>query len=359
MNQEKLKIGLIFGGRSFEHEVSLVSARSILNALDKNKYKIKLFGITKEGYWVQGKTAKKLLKGKEIKRKRRLSLPKSTKEIDIFFPVLHGPFGEDGTIQGLLESIRKPYVGADVLGSALGMDKVAQKIIWENYKLPITKFKWFLKKDWEYKQKTYIENIEKTLGYPCFVKPANSGSSVGISKAKNKNELIKGVYGAARYDNKVIIEKAVPNARDIEVSILGNDNPAASLPGEVIPSNEFYDYESKYIKGATKEIIPAKLPKETIAKLQKIAIKAYRAIECKGMGRADFLIPQNTDEIFLNEINTLPGFTSISMYPKLWQASGLTYSKLLDKLIKLGLKRFRNIEQLHFSYKPKIKWHAK
>ncbi len=357
MSKKKLNLGLIFGGRSFEHEVSLVSARAVLDALNKEKYNIKLFGITQSGNWVEGKTAKKLLKGDKIKNKGS-QLPHSTKDIDVFFPILHGPFGEDGTIQGLLSTIRKPYVGSGVLGSALGMDKVSQKIIWQNYNLPITDFIWFLKEDWEYKQKKYIKQIEEKLGYPCFVKPSNSGSSVGISMAKDKNELIKSVYGAARYDNKILVERAVKGARDIEVSVLGNNDPAASLPGEVIPSNEFYDYESKYIKGSTKEIIPAKLSDETITSLQSIAIKAYKLISCEGLGRTDFLISKKDNKIFLNEINTIPGFTSISMYPKLWQASGLTYSKLLDKLIELAFNRFRNIGKLHFSYKPKINWHV-
>ncbi len=358
MSQKKLNIGVIFGGRSFEHEVSLVSTRSIIDALDKDKYNIKLFGITKKGKWLKGKNAKKLLSNKKVKKKGK-NTPKGIDKIDVFFPILHGPFGEDGTIQGLLETIDKPYVGAGVLGSALGMDKVVQKIIWKSYDLPITKFIWFFKKDWELKQKKYIKEIEKDLKYPCFIKPANSGSSVGISIAKNKKELIKGVYKASRYDNKILVEKSVKNPKEVEVSVLGNKDPKASLPGEIIPRNEFYDYEAKYIDEGSKEIIPAELNKKIVDKLQELAIKSYTAIECRGMARVDFLISKDNQKIFINEINTIPGFTSVSMYPKLWRASGIKYSKLLDKLISLALKRFREKRKLHFNYKPKKDWHAK
>ncbi len=357
MSQKKLNIGVIFGGRSFEHEVSLVSARSIIKALDDDKYNINLFGLTKEGRWLTNKNAKKLLLNKRIKRGKGTKTPKKFNDIDVFFPILHGPFGEDGTIQGLLETIQKPYVGSGVLGSALGMDKVIQKIIWKSYNLPITDFVWFFKNDWEYKQKIYIEKIEKDIKYPCFVKPANSGSSVGINVAKNKRDLIQYVFEASRYDNKIIVERSIKNPQEVEVSVLGNKDPIASLPGEVIPRNEFYDYESKYIDNGSKEIIPARLNKKIIDHLQELSIKSYKAIECEGMARVDFLICKDNEKVFINEINTIPGFTAISMYPKLWEASGINYSQLLDKLIQLALERFRHKELLNYSYKPKKDWY--
>ncbi len=279
--------------------------------------------------------------------------------IDVFFPVLHGPFGEDGSIQGFLESINKPYIGAGVLGSALGIDKKQQKIIWQKHKLPVVDFIWFLNKEWKLNQKTIIKKIEKRIKYPCFVKPANAGSSVGISKVRDKSELIRAVNLARKYDCKILLEKAIKKVREIEVGVLGNDQPVASCPGEIIPSNEFYDYEAKYVDGKSRVIIPAIINEKTVESIKKIAISAYKTLDCQGMGRVDFLLaPQ---KIYLNEINTIPGFTSISMYPKLWNASGLSYPKLLDKLINLAFERFREKQKLHYSYnfKGRIKWKRK
>jgi len=353
--KKKIKIGLIFGGRSSEHEVSLVSARSIYQALDKKKYDIFLIGIKKDGYWVKESSAKELLQGKKIKEKGEF-IPVFLKNIDVFFPVLHGSFGEDGTIQGFFEILNKPYVGAGVLGSALGIDKIMQKIIWQYYHIPVVKFIWFSKKEWLENKNNFINKIEKNIKYPCFIKPANTGSSIGISKAFKKIDLIKAVNLAFKYDFKVLIETAVKNPKEIEVSVLGNEEPRASLPGQVIPSNEFYDYEAKYVNNKSTIIIPAKLSQKTTKKIQKIALKAYQAVEGQGMARVDFLLSK--DKIYVNEVNTIPGFTSISMYPKLWQASGLSSSKLLDKLIVLAVKTFKQKQKFQYSWKLKEKWYV-
>ncbi len=352
---KKLTIGVIFGGRSFEHEVSLVSARSIIKALNKKKYKIVLIGLTKKGGWLKGEGAKKLLAGKKIKEKGEF-IPTFLKPIDVLFPVLHGPFGEDGTIQGFFEILNKPCVGAGVLGSAVGIDKIIQKIIWQKYHLPVVKFCWFLTKDWPKNKQKIIKKIEKEIKYSCFVKPANAGSSVGISKAHNRQELLKAINLASKYDRKILIEKAVKNVREIEVSVLGNDDPQVSCPGEIISDKEFYDYEAKYVDGKSQTLIPAKLSKKILRQIQKIGIQAYKLIDCQGMARVDFLL--SGPKIYLNEINTIPGFTSVSMYPKLWQVSGLPYSKLLDKLIILARKRFKEREKLHYYFKSKKQWYV-
>lgn len=369
-----LTIGVIFGGRSFEHEVSLVSARSIINTLNRRKYKVILIGIAKNGYWLTGRKAKELLAGKEVGERGKF-IPQFLKLIDVFFPVLHGSFGEDGTIQGFFETLDKPYVGAGVLSSSVGMDKIVQKIIWKQHKLPVVDFLWFLKKNWfrrdgpnvrvaklkwdsilmHGKQKI-LKNIEEKIGYPCFVKPCNSGSSVGITKAHNRQGLIKSISLACKYDRKILVEMGIKKKfKEIEVSVLGNDEPRASLPGQIISSNEFYDYEAKYIDGKSLAIIPARLSRKLVKKIQDIAIRAYQAIDCSGMARVDFFLQDK--KIYLNEINTIPGFTSISMYPKLWQASGLSYSKLLDKLIDLAIKRFNERKKLCYSYRPKREWY--
>jgi len=327
--KKKIKIGLIFGGRSSEHEVSLVSARSIYQALDKKKYDIFLIGIKKDGYWVKESSAKELLQGKKIKEKGEF-IPVFLKNIDVFFPVLHGSFGED--------------------------DKIMQKIIWQYYHIPVVKFIWFSKKEWLENKNNFINKIEKNIKYPCFIKPANTGSSIGISKAFKKIDLIKAVNLAFKYDFKVLIETAVKNPKEIEVSVLGNEEPRASLPGQVIPSNEFYDYEAKYVNNKSTIIIPAKLSQKTTKKIQKIALKAYQAVEGQGMARVDFLLSK--DKIYVNEVNTIPGFTSISMYPKLWQASGLSSSKLLDKLIVLAVKTFKQKQKFQYSWKLKEKWYV-
>ncbi|TAK56300.1 MAG: D-alanine--D-alanine ligase, partial [Bacteroidetes bacterium] len=322
-----IRVGVIFGGRSAEHEVSLVSATSVIGALDKNKYEVIPIGITQEGKWLSSPDAVQLLKARSgvEKQPENILLPDPTKKglvhinpqsairnpqcLDVIFPILHGSYGEDGTIQGLFELAGIPYVGAGVLGSSAGMDKVIAKQLFQQNAIPVTPYVWFLYSEYQAQRAKRHDEIEKLLGYPCFVKPANSGSSVGISKAHNKKELIAAINLAGEYDRKILVEQGIEHAREIEVSVLGNDEPIASLPGEIISSNEFYDYDAKYVDGKSREEIPAKLPKAIIKKIQSYALKGFKAIECAGMGRVDFLVTKRTNKIFLNEINTIPGFT--------------------------------------------------
>lgn len=374
----KIRVGVIFGGRSAEHEVSLVSAASIISALDKRKYDVVPIGITLDGRWLSYPDILNQLKSRKVLAEfsTNILLPDPTirglikfnpkfiqtsrdnlQTLDVIFPVLHGTFGEDGTMQGLLELAGLPYVGAGVLGSAAGMDKIVTKQLCERVGIPITPYVWFLKKHFQMQSKKYIAQIEKSLCYPCFVKPANLGSSVGITKAKNRKELLKGIELAAEYDRRILVEQGIENAREIEVAVLGNDEPIASVAGEIISSNEFYDYDAKYIDGKSQAIIPAKLPKAIVQKLQDFALRGFRAIDCAGMARIDFLVTEKKNRIFLNEINTIPGFTSISMYPKLWEASGIPYSELLDRLIHLAIERHRERRTLKISYQPKSKWY--
>ncbi len=371
----KIRIGVLFGGRSAEHEVSLVSAASVINALDKNKYDVIPIGITPEGQWLSSATALALLKEKsgvenfpehlivpDPRRQglvgiRNTSSPDEVQPIDVLFPVLHGTYGEDGSIQGLLELAGVAYVGAGVLGSAVGMDKVIQKQLLDNAGVRITPCLSFLMSDFEAHQKRILGSIEKKLRYPCFVKPANTGSSVGISKAHDRKELTAAIQLASQYDRKILIEKSIEKAREIECSVLGNDNPIASVPGEIISSNEFYDYNAKYVDGKSTAIIPAKCSKAVTEKIRQIAVDAFRILDCAGMARVDFLVQRNGEKIFLNEINTIPGFTSISMYPKLWEASGLKYSDLLDRLIELALERHAAKQKLKTTFNPKKEWY--
>lgn len=359
----KQKIAVLFGGRSGEHNISLVSARGVVNALDKNKYDIYLIGITKEGKWISGSSTFELLetlkdkpltpslalKNKKIEnlsqqRTNQSLVPslllESKIKFDAVIPILHGPYGEDGTIQGLLEIANVPYVGSGVLGSAMGMDKIAMKMIFQANDLPICRYVWFVRSEWEKNENKIIKTVEKDLGYPCFVKPANLGSSVGISKAHDQKELIFAIRLAARYDRRVLVEEGV-NCREVECAVLGNDNPKISLPAEIIPGKEFYDYEAKYTEGLSQTQIPAKLPKSIISLLQEISRKAFIALDLAGMARVDFFIRKENNEIILNEVNTIPGFTNTSMFPKLWEASGIKYSKLLDNLIELAIARHR------------------
>jgi D-alanine-D-alanine ligase len=377
IHKSKIKVGVIFGGRSAEHEVSLVSAASIINALDKKKYEVIPIGITSEGRWLSSADAVTLMKtGKRLDNQpekillpdptvRKLVSPRTSgstsenKSLDVIFPVLHGTFGEDGTIQGLLELANIPYVGAGVLGSAVGMDKVVTKQLCELANIPITPYVWFLSDLYQTKRTKIILTIEKQLGYPCFIKPANSGSSVGISKAHNRKELLPAIELAAGYDRKILVEKSIERAREIEVSVLGNDNPAASVPGEIISSNEFYDYDAKYVDGKSTASIPAQLPEAIRKKIQDIAVRGFKAIDCSGMARVDFLVTKRTNKIYLNEINTIPGFTSISMYPKLWEASGIPYPKLLDRLIELAIARHQQKERLKTTFTPKVDWYKR
>jgi len=358
VKEHKLSVVLLFGGRSGEHEVSLNSAQSIFKAIDRNHYSVETIGINKQGQWLWGVLPEKVIEDGFPSADQACqvtlvidpthphfialdgrSLPNQG-EFDLIFPVLHGPYGEDGTLQGLLEMANVPYVGSGVLGSSLGMDKDRMKAVFLEKELPIARYLTVLRSDFLNVPETYLNEIEDKIGYPCFVKPANLGSSVGISKAYHRDELLEALKGAAIFDRKIIVEETI-NGREIEVSVLGNDAPEASLPGEVKPAHEFYSYEAKYSNIGSSLLIPAPLEESIRVRLQKMAIEAFRAVEACGLSRVDFFVtPQN--ELILNEINTLPGFTEISMYPKLWEATGIPYTELIDRLISLGLERFKD-----------------
>ena len=394
---EKLRVGILFGGRSGEHEVSLLSAASVLNAIDKDKYDVVPIGITKDGRWLTAEHAENLLQGKLMLEPRNLRAgdPETTSSaavlargeavvvppepmrrqsglvpfqsdaatlrrasdrainVDVIFPVLHGTFGEDGTIQGLLELADIPYVGAGVLGSAAGMDKDIMKSLFLAAGIPIVKHVTILRSAWENDPKQVQKRVESKLIYPVFVKPANLGSSVGISKAHNRKELGPAMEEAAKFDRKIVIEQGVGGkknkAREIECSVLGNNEPSASVPGEIVPGKEFYDYTAKYVDEGSQLIIPAKLTKAQTKRVQDLAIAAFKAVDCSGLARVDFLMDPKTAKIFLNEINTMPGFTAISMYPKLWAASGLAYADLIDQLIQLGIERHEEKKKNQYS----------
>lgn len=356
---KKLRVAVLFGGRSGEHDVSLMSARSVLAALDPEKYEVTQVGITLDGDWLTGeKTLDSFVNGKTRDLDRvipptepshqSLYVTRSMKmgekletlaAVDVFFPVLHGPFGEDGTLQGLLEMADVAYVGAGVAGSSVGMDKGIFKDVMRANNIPIVDSVLVLRGDIENDMNGVIDQVEKMGAYPFFAKPANLGSSVGISKCNSRSDLAEGLMEAARYDRRIVVEKGAGNVREVEVSVLGNEDPETSVCGEVLPSREFYSYESKYIDGTSGLIIPSQLPNEVTEKIREYAVRAYKAIDCAGMARADFFVENDTNKIYLNELNTLPGFTSISMYPKLWQASGLSYPQLVDRLIELALAR--------------------
>ncbi len=375
MGRRKRRVAVIFGGRSGEHEVSLASAASVMSALDKEKYEIFPVGITKNGRWLTSGDTMKALKerlaetaqlpsaattasgnlvGRDTRSGVRELVPgtgsASFPEVDVVFPVLHGPYGEDGTLQGLLELADVPYVGAGVAASAVGMDKALMKSAFRAAGLPITDWILVLRRDWEDRPDAIRAQIEKRLGYPCFTKPANLGSSVGVSKCHDREELTRGMEDAGQYDRKIVVEWAVPKAREIECSVLGNDAPVASVLGEIIPCNEFYDYKAKYVDDQSELIIPADLPKESSDEIRRMAILAYQVIDCAGMARVDFLVRGDTGDIFLSELNTIPGFTDISMYPKLWEASGLPYSELVDRLVELALERHEDKRRSKTSY---------
>ena len=353
--KSKLRVGILFGGRSGEHEVSLASAASVIRALDPEKYEAVPIGITKEGRWLVGAGAQKPLP-EVLKSGERVVLPADPSaasllpvepagsrqdsqgiHVDVMFPVLHGTFGEDGTVQGLLELAGLPYVGAGVLASSVGMDKDVQKRLFEYAGLPIVPFVAVSRKEWEREPKRTLAKIQKALWYPLFVKPATLGSSVGMTRVAKAKELPAALNLAAEFALKIIVEKAV-NAREIEVSVLGNDDPKASIPGEIIPHREYYDYTAKYLEEGTRLEIPAKLTRAQAKKIQEHAIRAFCAIDGTGMARADFFVDKKTSRIFINELNTIPGFTSISMYPKMWEASGISYKELIDRLIQLALE---------------------
>ncbi len=373
----KIRVGVIFGGRSGEHEVSLTSARSVMSAMDKERYEVVPIGITKEGGWIAGEDVMKSLEAGDAgisqpaallgdpSRRGLMRLEDTERavevtrllELDVVFPVLHGPYGEDGTVQGLLELAGIPYVGAGVIGSALGLDKAIFKDVMRAHDLPITDYLLVKRKEWDADPEEVMDRAEAALGYPVFTKPANLGSSVGISKCHDREGLARGLTEAARYDRKLLIEMAVPAAREIEVSVLGNDDPIASVPGEIIPNREFYSYEAKYIDDgdqASKLLIPAPISPEMTERVRDLAVRAYKAIDCAGMARADFLLSGETGELYVSELNTIPGFTTISMYPKLWKASGISYPELMDRLIELALERYQDKERLETSYQPAI-----
>ncbi len=350
----------MFGGRSGEHDVSLMSARSVLSALDAERYEVVQVGITLDGNWLTGENTLEAFEKKDFSSlvsvipptepaaDQSLYVVRSTKagakletlaNVDVFFPVLHGPFGEDGTMQGLLELADAAYVGAGVAGSSVGMDKGIFKDVMRANGIPIVDSLLVLRTEIETDMNAVIGKIEKMGAYPFFAKPANLGSSVGISKCNSRSDLGEGLMEAARFDRRVVVECGVGNVREIEVSVLGNEIPQTSVCGEVLPSREFYSYESKYVDGTSGLIIPSQLPPAVSEKIREYAERAYKAIDCAGMARADFFVNGDTNQIYLNELNTLPGFTSISMYPKLWQASGLTYPQLVDRLIELALER--------------------
>jgi D-alanine-D-alanine ligase len=369
--KKKQRIGILFGGRSGEHEVSLLSAASILRAIDQKKYEVIPIGITKQGQWLTSGEAQSLLMG-EVGQSGPLQLSASAdlvhqsdnlaQTLDIIFPVLHGTFGEDGTIQGLFELTDLAYVGSGVLGSSVSMDKDVMKKLFSAAGLPQTPHLALTRAEWRVNPKLCLRQIEKTLEYPLFVKPANLGSSVGISKVHNRAELPAAMDLAASFDRKLVIEQGVGGPgvkpRELEVAVLGNDSPEASVVGEIVPNKEFYDYESKYAddpENPSIPIIPAKLTVAESKQIRNMAIEAFRACDCSGLARVDFLMEparkgsKAKPRIYLNEINTMPGFTSISMYPKLWEATGLPYKKLIDRLIQLAVERHKEKQQTQFS----------
>lgn len=378
----RLKVGVIFGGKSGEHEVSIQSAKSIIGALDPSKYEVDLLGISKSGKFIIGEEAMFGLNAGHIEDNlsvapqtvRRLedqsvinSSPepfvpdtdelrgaleplKNPERYDVVIPVLHGTFGEDGAVQGLLELLNVPYVGAGIASSAVALDKIMMKMQFYSAGLPQVKFKAYSRRDCE-KTAEIIEYIGENLGYPCFVKPANSGSSVGISKVKSPDHLVTALNLALQYDRKIIVELGL-DAREIEVGVLGNDDPEVSVLGEVIPANEFYDYKAKYINGESTLIIPADVGLEQEREIRNLAIRAFQAVDCSGLARVDFFIEKNTNRVFVNEINTMPGFTKHSMFPKLWEESGLSYSQLINRLIELALERHGDRQQIVTEYRP-------
>jgi D-alanine-D-alanine ligase len=401
----KLRVGILFGGRSGEHEVSLLSAASVVNAIDKTKYEVVPIGITKDGRWLTAEHAERLLKGKNeeqadksVRFTRATQLragdpeatpgaavlatgesvvvpPEPTRRdaglapfqtdanlrrasdrainVDVIFPVLHGTFGEDGTIQGLLELADIAYVGAGVLGSSAGMDKDIMKSLFRAAGLPIVKHVTVLRSQLEGTPKKVQKLVESKLKYPVFVKPANLGSSVGISKAHDGKELGPAIAEAAKFDRKIVIEEGVGGkknkAREIECAVLGNDDPKASVAGEIVPCKEFYDYDAKYLAEGSELVIPAKITKAEMKTVQRLAIAAFQAVDCTGLARVDFLMDPKSRRIFVNEINTMPGFTAISMYPKLWGATGLPYPELIDRLIRLGIERHEDKKRNQYS----------
>jgi D-alanine-D-alanine ligase len=365
----KLRIGVIFGGRSGEYEVSLMSARSVISVLNPQRYEVTQIAITQEGAWMAGENvlesmqngkmndlqhaalfADPTIAGLNLLQKAdtgyRLEL---LSKLDVVFPVLHGTYGEDGTLQGLLEMADIAYVGAGVLGSSLGMDKGVFQVVMQANQIPVVDTLVVLRRDFTKQMDDIIGRAERMSSYPLFTKPANLGSSVGVSKCHNRSDLLEGLMEAARYDRRVLIQRGV-NGREIEVSVLGNDDPEASVPGEIVPSREFYSYEAKYVDDASDLLIPAPIPEATACLAQELAVRAFKAIDCQGMARVDFLLDRDDGELYLNELNTIPGFTKISMFPKLWEACGMSYPQLVDRLVELALERKADKSKTEYRY---------
>jgi D-alanine-D-alanine ligase len=383
---KRLRVGVLYGGRSGEHEVSLASAAAVIANLDRARYEPISIRIDKDGRWAIADRPPTAMSAGDVIEQARLEAARPARtgrevhlvahpsadtilsidrgpesgtddgqarvtglNLDVIFPVLHGPYGEDGTIQGLLELANVPYVGAGVLASAVGMDKAVMKLVFTARGLPVGNYRVVLRHDWHARRDALAGELPRALGFPMFVKPANLGSSVGISKVKDAAQLPAAIDIASEFDRKVVIEAAVPDAREIECAVLGNDDPQASVPGEIIPSGEFYDYDAKYIDDRSQIIIPAALPARTAEEVRKLSIEAFRAVDCAGMARVDFLLSRSSRKVFVNEINTIPGFTTISMYAKLWGASGVAYPALLDRLIELARQRHTDKQTLRTS----------
>jgi D-alanine-D-alanine ligase len=369
----KTRVGVIFGGRSGEHEVSLASAAAVFQNLDPDRYEVVPIRIEKDGRWTLPGRAPTQMKAADVIQSKAIAAESTGDEpgaapgaqlvahaatrtliagvpLDVVFPVLHGPYGEDGTVQGLLELANVPYVGAGVLASAVGMDKAVMKLVFAAKGLSICDYEVVLAHEWTRDERGVMNRVAARLGFPVFVKPANLGSSVGISKAKHATELRTAIALAAEFDRKIVIEAAVPNAREIECAVLGNDDVEASVPGEVIPSREFYDYQAKYLDEGSRTEIPAKLTAAQVDEIRVLAVAAFRAIDCAGMARVDFLLARDSGVLYLNEVNTIPGFTTISMYSKMWEASGLPYPKLIDRLIALAIERHAAKQRLRTDF---------
>ena len=382
---KKLRVGVIYGGRSGEHEVSVASAASVIKALDRTRYEPVAIRIEKDGRWVIADRPPTALSAADVIEQARLQAARTLRAgretllvphpsddtlitierrpkpgedsdqavitglgLDVVFPVLHGPYGEDGTVQGLLELANVPYVGPGVMASSVGMDKAAMKMMFAACGLPVCEWRAFTRAKWDGQRAKVIDSLG-ALGLPVFVKPANLGSSVGISKVKTAADLVPAIEAALDFDRKIVVEAAVPQAREIECAVLGNDAPEASVPGEVIPSREFYDYEAKYLDESSRTVIPAELSEREVAEVKRLAIDAFKAIDAAGMSRVDFLLAGASGKIYVNEINTIPGFTTISMYSKMWEASGVPYPALVDRLIQLALERHADKQRLRTS----------
>jgi D-alanine-D-alanine ligase len=363
MADKRLRVLVVFGGRSGEHEVSLQSARAVMRALAADGHEVIPLGISKTGRWLLGGDPLQALSSgqpggeqpvsmlPEPGRSGLVSLPAGEDglepvgarvpmgSVDVVFPVLHGTYGEDGTVQGLFDLAAIPYAGAGVLGSALGMDKVVQKTLWRGLGLPVVDFLTVQRRELERDSEMVLKRVETEIGYPCFVKPANLGSSVGVSRARSRGELETGLRDAARFDAKLLVERGL-DARELECGVLGNDEPVASVVGEILPGAEFYDYRAKYLEAGSQALIPADIPPAVADRVQRLAVAAFKAVEATGLARVDFFLERGTERLYLNEINTMPGFTEISMYPKLWEASGVGFPELVTRIVELGLERF-------------------